>query len=80
MTDTAPTQISPMLELLGGFIRELREADSANDEQVHVARRVLLAARQASEDLGFQIDDQGWRGAAGRKQASWLDREDVAWL
>ena len=32
--------------------RELREADSANDEQVHVARRVLLAARDGSVHEG----------------------------
>jgi hypothetical protein len=33
--------------------RELREADSANDEQVHVARRVLLAARDGSVNEGY---------------------------
>ena len=32
--------------------RELRETDSANDEQVHVARRVLLAARDGSVNEG----------------------------
>jgi len=32
--------------------RELREADSANDEQVHIARRVLLAARDGSINEG----------------------------
>jgi len=32
--------------------RELREADSANDEQVHVARRVLLAAGDGSVNEG----------------------------
>ena len=31
---------------------ELREADSANDEQVDVARRVLLAARDGSVNEG----------------------------
>ena len=31
---------------------ELREADSANDEQVHVARRVRLAARDGSVNEG----------------------------
>ena len=32
--------------------REFREADSANDEQVHIARRVLLAARNGSVNEG----------------------------
>ena len=32
--------------------RELREADSANDEQVHIAGRVLLAARDGSINEG----------------------------
>ena len=32
--------------------RELREAGSANDEQVHVTRRVLLAARDGSVNEG----------------------------
>jgi len=32
--------------------RELRETDSANDEQVHVARRALLAARDGSVNEG----------------------------
>ncbi len=31
---------------------ELREADRANDEQVHVARRVLLAARDGAVNEG----------------------------
>ena len=31
---------------------ELREADSANDQQVHVARRVFLAARDGSVNEG----------------------------
>jgi hypothetical protein len=31
---------------------ELREADSANDEQVHIARRVFLAARNGSINEG----------------------------
>ena len=31
---------------------ELREADSANDEQIDVARRVLLAARDGSVNEG----------------------------
>ena len=32
--------------------REFREADSANDEQVHIARRVFLAARDGSINEG----------------------------
>ena len=32
--------------------RELREADTANDQQVHVARRMLLAARDGSVNEG----------------------------
>ena len=32
--------------------RELREADSSNDEQVHIARCVLLAARDGSVNEG----------------------------
>jgi hypothetical protein len=32
--------------------RELREADCANHEQVHVARRVLLTARDGSVNEG----------------------------
>ena len=32
--------------------RELREADSTNDEQVHVARRVVLAARDGTVNEG----------------------------
>jgi len=31
---------------------ELREADGANDEQIYVARRVLLAARDGSVNEG----------------------------
>jgi len=32
--------------------RERREADSANDEQVHIASRMLLAARDGSVNEG----------------------------
>ena len=32
--------------------RELREADGAYDEQIHIARRVLLAARDGSVNEG----------------------------
>jgi uncharacterized protein with von Willebrand factor type A (vWA) domain len=52
MTDTAPTELSPMLELLAGFIRELREAGipvslSENIDAMEAVRHIPLEDRDA---------------------------------